>query len=445
LGNGAAESASTENEPDNEQELPFSTTLGNALFAQGRFWVSAIDYRHNQSHAVLARIEPSVDRGQVIDLGRVYGDAEPPRIFALGNVLFVVMADADAGGRTLKRGRIELVGSRNDVEWIDSMAQDHDDSPVFGVSASERVSVVTWDELDRNSRRGRVRWSTLASGVTHASVAAGGRGAVRVAAKTEKGGKGSVEASKVWSSPADVDAEAPQIVPRQGGFWLGYLASKAKSPPGLPMRNSDASSGPSKAGVESAREGGGAGEETPVVDLGSRGVELLSLDADAAISGRPIAVTAPGAHVVAFEIEATADGGALVAYRDAVSSPGVEEVVIEVARVRPDGGVTRLRLEDERVGAGAPLLLLSSPPRSGEPVWIGAAGRAGEMQIATYDLGTGQLGSLIADPSLLGAEPVARDGSAVLVARTRGRVVEFERLECDFSGIAPASDRVVPK
>ncbi|MGC4070314.1 MAG: hypothetical protein QM784_37755 [Polyangiaceae bacterium] len=431
LGSGAGESASNEGEPDNEQELPFSTTLGSALVARGRFWVSAIDYRHNQSHAVLARIEPGVDRGSVIDLGRVYGDAEPPRIFALGNALLIAMADADAGGRTVKVGRLELEGERNSVEWIESMAQEHDDSSVFGVSASDRVAVVTWDELERNSRRGRVRWSTVAFGATRTRIAPLGKGAGPV-------GAAAITASKVWSSAPDVDAEAPQIVARQGGFWLGYLAAKGKGPSALVARGTGVASGASKAGSEANREGDRSAEETPVVDLGSRGVELLSLDTDAGISGRPIAVTVPGAHVVAFELESMADGGALVAYRDATSAPGVEEVAIEVARVRPDGGVSRLRLEDERVGAGAPLLLVSSPPRPEELVWIGAAGRAGEMQIATYNLGAAQLGVLVADPLLAGAEPLARDGAALLVARTRGRVVEFERLECDFRDHLPS-------
>lgn len=395
-----------EREPENgagdaegdDEELPFATTLGNAVAIDERFWVTAIDYRNRQSHAVLARIEPTVDRGTVFDLGRVFGDAEPPRIAAQGRQLIVVMPDSDASGRTLKVGRISTSDARGRVEWFDSVAEGVDDSPVFTMATNQDTIVLAWDDLDKATRRGVVRFRAAQS------------------AKAE-----SSQGTNAQTTAVELDAEAPRLIARTGGFWLGYLVNErvVRKPP------ADEKS-----------------EERPVVELGQRGIQLQALDSSGRVSGRPIAITAPGAHVVTFEMDATAAGGAVVAYRDANSAPGIEEDVVEIAELRPDGSVSRLRMEDDRVGLGAPLLLTSSVAKPDESVWIMVAGKSAEMQITSYRLGESRLAAPVSDPLLAGAEPLLRDGANLFVARTKGRSVEFERIDCHFEREASPSPAV---
>jgi hypothetical protein len=416
LGSPARNTEPVEGESEADEELPFATTLGNAVAIEGRYWVTAIDYRQKESHAVVAQIEQSVDRGTVVDLGRVYGDAEPPRIAVQGEQVIVVVPDSDASGRTLKIGRFSASGNRGRVEWFDSVLQGVDDSPVFSIATNRDAALVAWDEIDKATHHGVVRYRALVSASNGHTTPLPKPNAVM------KGPVTSTVGPKVHSTSTDVDAEAPQLVTRAAGFWLGYLTSEVTP---KQKRNSERLE-LDKAKVDEKLE------DRPVVELGKRGLALLPLDPSGAASGQPVAVTAPGAHVVAFEVEAMPDGGALVAYRDDVSSPGVEGDVLEIAEVHPDGTVSRLRLEDERVGVGAPLLLATSTPKADEGVWVMVAGKSAEIQTTNYRWGNNRLSPLVGDPLLVGAEPLLREGAALLVARIRGRSVEFERLDCRF-------------
>jgi hypothetical protein len=408
-----------------DEELPFSTTLGNAIALNDRYWVTAVDYRSRESHAVIAKIESSVDRGTTIDLGRVFGDAEPPRITVYGaNALFVV-PDSDAGGRTLKVGRLTPSPEKDRIEWIDSVLQGIDDSPVFSIATNQVTAVIAWDELDSTNRRGIVRFRAVVSSTPSTQVASTAqKSRLNTPSPSKRLKTTSVPKSElnVQSTDIDIDAEAPQLIPRASGFWLGYLVNEHRNQPERSAANASSSK----------RSSDEKNEERPVVELGKRGIQLLALDSSAKALGQPIVVTAPGAHVVAFEIKGTVDGGALVAYRDATSSPGVEEDLVELAEVHPDGTIARIRLEDERVGVGAPSLWASSKTKDEERVWLMVAGKTGEMQVMSHRMGEGRLSPPMTDPLLLGAEPLLRDGATLLVSRAKGRAVEFERLECRF-------------
>lgn len=395
-----------------EEELPFSVSLGNAVVKEGAFLITATEQRGKETHAVLAQIAGTVDRGRVLDLGRVYGDAEPPRLGLLTERAVVAVPDADAGGRVMKVGLVSTAG--NSVEWLENVAQGSDDSPVFSLATQGDSMLLAWDELEAKSRRGFVRWKLIDT-VERSKEPAKGKSAATV--KT-------VEA---FRSPTELDAEAPQLVTRPGGYWLGFLAAEESKPVTAAKKPLGKSSGSHS----------DASEDGVVVELGRRKLLLLSLDRQGAVAGSSIAVTEPGAHVETFALETMPEGGVLVTYREARRAPGVEADEAFVVEVKPDGSVTRLRVEDERIGAGLPLLLVAKEPKDQASVWLGIAGKAGDMNVAVYFPGSGKLGSLIAQPALLGSEPVARDGRALLTARPRGRVVEFERVECDFDEKSP--------
>jgi hypothetical protein len=440
LGASSREGETKEGEVEVDEELPFSTTLGNAIALNDRYWVTAVDYRSRESHAVIAKIENSVDRGTTIDLGRVFGDAEPPRIAAYGtNALFVV-PDSDASGRTLKVGRLTPSPEKDRIEWIDSVLQGIDDSPVFSIATNQATAVIAWDELDASSRRGIVRFRAIVPSTPNAvampssqvvSSTQSGRSNTPFPMKRLKTINVPKNELNVQSTDLDIDAEAPQLVPRASGFWLGYLVNERRNQ----LERSAVNASSNKRSSEDKNE------ERPVVELGKRGIQIMALDSSAKASGRPIVVTAPGAHVVAFEIKGTADGGALVAYRDATSSPGVEEDIVEIAEVHPDGSIERIRLEDERVGVGAPSLWVSSKTQEAERVWLMVAGKSGEMQVMSHRMGEGRISPPMTDPLLLGAEPLLRDGAMLLVSRAKGRAVEFERLECRFDELSQTQNK----
>ncbi|HEY5955276.1 MAG TPA: hypothetical protein VIV60_01935 [Polyangiaceae bacterium] len=393
------------------EDLPFGVTIGAAHADAERFVVSAIDARSDGSHSVLVVLDPEVSRGHVIDLGRVYGDAEPPQAVFSGDDAFVVVPDSDAGGNMYRYGWVRSLGNGGRAEWSGSFEIHPDDSAVVALAIADGRIVVAWDEVDRKTRVSQVRWMTLV-GVDAPKL---------VSRPKQDAGKANNKANQRFQSTAiDIDAEMPRLVAQHSGFWLAYLASDAQSRPSIAKPLSNNKSNPD----ESLRP----------VDLGHRGIVLIALDAHGTPKSQPIRVTEPTAHVLTFEVEALPDGGAIIAYRDSDVAPGTEERIIELVRVRPDGGIERRRIDDERVGVGAPLLLVdehaSAEVSATTGVWLAVAGSAGETRIADLsNLGAPVVG-LVDAKDLASVEPLARYGEAVLVARRRARSVEFERLNC---------------
>src|ERR1700690_3752759 len=97
----------SEDEDDSGLDVPFGINVGQAVGYPGGFAVSAIDGGGGKSIAVLALLGADAQNGRKVELGRVYGDADPPRIAGDARTLVVVLADMDAAGRTLRLLRVE--------------------------------------------------------------------------------------------------------------------------------------------------------------------------------------------------------------------------------------------------------------------------------------------------------------------------------------------------
>jgi len=404
-------------------DLPFGVTVGEARAHANGYVVTAIDARQGGSHAILAFLDTEVARGSVLDLGRVYGDAEPPRVVLGDDRAFVVVADTDASGHNYRYGWVRGLEGKSKLEWLGSLNQEADDSAVFSLARNRSSITIAWDELERKAQVSHVRWVTLDATGKRIGIGAGVGGANGRASSQRKGERD----WRVNSTGNDVDAEAPQLVARGSGYWLAYLAGESTR-----HKLETNAANPKTRGKASADDG-----DTRVIDLGHRGIEVLPLDENGLPNGKPIRVVERTANVVTFDIEATADDGAIVAYRDAEATPGVEAQTIEVARVRPDGGVTRQRVDDERVGAGTPMVLINSSPEpagdNAPNAWIAVAGNTGETRLASLgDAGQAVL-ELVDAPQLVAVEPLLWRGDSLLVMRHRGRFAEFERLMCSVS------------
>lgn len=413
--NGASNN-DEESESQQTEDLPFAVTVGSAVAHPNGYLVAAIDARDGGSHSVLAWLDREVSRGAVLDLGRVYGDAEPPRIIVRGDEGFFVASDTDASGKLYRYGWIRGLPSQPRIDWLSSFEQAIDGSPGYALAGNDESSIVAWDELERDTHRSKVLWAALDKSGHPIATAA------RISTR------GKPERAADWtlqSTERETDAESPQIGAFGSGYWLAYLASEATKPLAL-KRAVD------KLAVPSAAPG--EDEEPRAIDLGRRGIWLQPLDARGQSKGKPVQVTARGARVVAYDLEATGDGGAVVAYRDADSAPGVEAQSIEVVRVRPDGGLERHRVDDERVGVGMPLLLgdsdLGASPPGARSVWISFAGSNGETKLAELATTAPPVLEVIEEANLAGVDLLLRRGSSLLVARHRARLVSFERMDC---------------
>jgi hypothetical protein len=425
--------AATDSDGDIAADAPFGVTIGSAVGHAGGYVVTAIDAREGSSHAVVALLDSEIAGGTILDLGRVYGDAEPPRVVVRNESAFVVVPDSDASGNTYRYAWVRGLDRGARIDWLGAFEQGVDESAVVALACTEATITVAWDEVDRATHQGRIRWASLDGNGLPITA-----GEAAKSARSRTGTPG----FPINATAPELDAEAPQLVAHRAGYWLAFLVRESQT-----ARATGTTAGirPSARHRQATDDQSASNDEVRAVELGRRGIALLPLDPNGRVNGKAIAVTERTAHVVTFDIEATDDGGAVVAYRDADAIPGVEAQVIEIARVRPDGGVERHRIDDERIGAGTPVLLVDTQAGAARPrrpsIWLAVAGSAGETRLAELPEQGAPLLDLVEEPNLIGVEPMLRLGDSLLVSRHHARSVEFERLDCAWSEGKAAAPR----
>ena len=390
----------SEDEDDSGLDIPFGINVGQAVGYAGGFAVSAIDGRGGKSSAVLALLGSDAQNGRKVELGRVYGDADPPRIAGDARALVVVLADMDAAGRTLRLMRVEEPATLAKITRGAEVSVSQNASTVFSVAVNANHGILAWDEAEKSTRKGQI---ALAPFLVQSLV---------------------LPAKPLIVSSRDSDAESPQVVARTGGFWAAWVQSVSAAVNGPPFRRTK---------VPSNKSGGHEEEPTPpAVELGARDLYVSALDIEGHAIGRPLRVTEGMAHVVAYDLAALDDNIALLAWRDDDTSPGVESQVVHLGRVGLDGHTEKFRVEDESIGVGAPQLLVDPEVEAKDRVWL-AVGNTGEKVSLARLLPTGQPGSTIVSDADLGiANPLVRAGGTMLVARQRGQSVDLEPLRCQF-------------
>ncbi|MBX3126960.1 MAG: hypothetical protein KF718_09600 [Polyangiaceae bacterium] len=399
-----ADAGEEEDEP--AAPLPFAVELGGAVAHDGGFAVSALSAKGGGTTALVALVDGAGKGGRLVQLGATHGDVEPPRLAARGAAVVAVVPDSDAGGGRLRLARID-VGAAS-VTWGGELPEARDESHALDVELGPKRAVVVWDEVTKGERRGVIRVASFAAD-----------------------DPSNVTAARTLSS-GDEDAEAPQLAPRPGGFWAAWLVRAA--PPAV-VRAPAGKRAPSPATAASDQP------DPPVVELGRRRLRLVPLDENGARLGEPLDVTAPLSQVLVFDLASSAQGDALLAYRDEPTSPGVEAEVVRFARVLPGGSVEHHDLADAAVGAGVPSLLVDlAAPAAGQRLWLSLGSVTDVTRLGALDAAAKLLDRLDTEPALGAGEPIAARAGRLLVAEPKGLAMDLFVLGCE-RGAPPRPER----
>jgi hypothetical protein len=376
---------------DDDALLPFGVDIGSATPTPFGFAVAGM---RGAGQAFVALLSERASRR--VDLGELHGDAETPGLAALGERVIVALRSTDAAGFTLKLGSI--AGPQGGaVDW--------------GYELSKLGKTVTGVEL----------------------AAAGARGVLVYQAEEKSGtarlmlGTFSTENLK---QPFEVkplepkDAEMPHLTTRAGGFWLSWVRT-------LPEPKKAVFKPPADAGPPQDPE------ERELLDVGLRVVEVAKLDEQGKWLGAARPVGEPRRQVLLYDIAPLASGGLLVAIRSDSAAPGVEGGALLLSEVGPDGTVREEKLDDDEIGAGAPVLLSESDPKLPGP-WLAVSAPSDASRLG---LAQGEHSVLQADPLLGHAEVVAVGNGHFLLQRARGRGVTLEAVDCRWPSDVPAEKK----
>lgn len=395
LAPSGAEPGHPEPDLDPGVELPFSAEPGMAVALRDEFFATGLRHEARGSVAVLARLGAENAPTQVAELGRVHGDAAPPRLAVDGNDLMVVLQEARAGGHDLRIGRIAGGALDAPPSWRDGPRQTSSESNTFDLAAHAGHVVVVYDDWSASANHGRILSATLT---------------------LDEPAQARVEGKAV--SAKGVDAEAPRITARPSGFWLGWLVSPSHAAGATRVYD------PSREAGEPTGSGSSA--------FGSRWLEITPLDALGQVAGDVRRITPRDERVVGYDLTAGPSGSAWVVWRQDAPTPGASGGRIFLAELRGDGSIEVLPVRDEDVGAGEPNWLWAGTGRAPWLTFPDALDRTLLLRVE----GVRPLGApLRLGADMNGAAALAAAGERVLFAAPRGRAIELFPATCQAPSI----------
>ncbi|HEY6559539.1 MAG TPA: hypothetical protein VI072_19790 [Polyangiaceae bacterium] len=393
---------------DEPAAQPFAVEIGDAAALETGFAVTALQSSGAETRALIASIPPDAARGKVVDLGRVHGDAEPPRLAAQGARIFFALADHDPASARLRVGMLAETGGSLQVTWGFETSRTGRGASAFDLAVTRKRGLLVWEEMDARAERQLVRVASFSlenpAAVTEPKTLAAG----------------------------SLEQEMPAAVPRGSGYWLAWVASAPTPRPGA-AAGARPTVKPSRVAPE------GSSDPAPsVLDFGNRWIEIVALDENAAPIGAPQAVTPRDRHVLIFDLAESADGGALLAWRDDDSAPGAESRIVHLARVNAGGAVERFVIDDEEVGAGAPSLL--SDTKASAPTWLALESVTHDTRIAALSARGDVLDELRAEGAIGNADVLAARDGRLLLGRPRGLAAELRVVACK-----PGAPKTAPR
>ena len=396
---------------DSGVDVPFAINVGPGLGFEHGFAVTAIDGHGGRNQAVLALNNSETQSHRIVNLGRTYGDADPPRIVGNAERLVLAMADMDAAVRTLSLLSVSSPFSQPKITRGPEVSVVHNPSTVFSLALSGQQGVLVWDQTD---------------GVTELSQIA----LVPFSLQTL-----ALQGKPQIMSAMRADADSPNIIARPAGYWLAWVQPLDAT--------TTASHSVSKTASPKQHPEAAPDDNLKLIDMGQRVLHVMSLDAHGHANGKPIRVSEGSSHVVAYDLALLDDGAALFAWRDDDSAPGIESQIVRLARVGSDGHVENFRIEDESIGVGAPQLLMDPTAPSDSRVWLAIINTGDKTSMAKLGADGRPTGVVVGDANLGVASPVARYNGQLLVVRQRGRGVDVESLRCRLNALgarpAPSS------
>lgn len=384
LSPGGAEPALVEPGEEPGVELPFSAEPGVALGVGSTFFATALRHEARGAVALLACVgvgEPTVE---LLELGRAQGNVAPPRLAVDGEDVIVALQQGAPGGHEVRVARLSAGTLSAPPEWRDPVHQASDESNAFDLGAHAGRALIVWDDWVAAGNHGRVVAATVA-----------------LDAPTVK-----IE-TRAISAPG-VDAEAPRVTARPGGYWLGWLV------------NPDVGAGPRR-----VYDPGGRESDDPAATSRARWIEVVALDGAGRAEGNPRRLTPIEQRVVGYDLTRSADGSAWVVWRQDAPSPSSAGGRVFMARLGLDGTEEARLVREEDVGAGEPTFLLAGATASPWLTFPDARDRTLLMRVGPSVSPPLRLG-----PDIAGGAALAAIGEHVLFAQPRGRSLELFAATC---------------
>jgi hypothetical protein len=373
---------------DPSGELPFATEPGMAIAFAGGFYATGQRHESRGAVALLGRVGADDAPTQLIELGHVRGDVLPPRLASDGTDLWVVLQEATPNGRALRLGRFVRADLDRAPSWRPGPEQSNAESSGFDIAAQPGGALLVYDDWSATANHGRILVAAFGAEPTDTA---------RVEGRTV--------------SPAGVDAEAPRVTARPGGFWLAWLVNASGGGSGRVYDPGN---------EQNARAAAGSA-------YGARWLSIVALD----LQGKPVAdsrrLTARQERVVGYDLTTGPSGAAWVVWRQDAPTPGASGGRIVMAEVPIDSSAEIRNIRDDDVGAGEPTWLFAG---SDAPRWL-TFPDARDRTLLLRVPGLRELGTpLRLGEDLEGAGALAASGDRVLFAVPRGRSLELFPAAC---------------
>jgi len=374
-------------------ELPFAVEAGGAVATERGFALAAL-----QNHkAVVVSLASDGASGSTVEVAEVHGDVEPPKLASNGERVVAAVAGNDAGSSTLTLTALQPARGAASLKRGAQVSRSREASSGFDLVIGATRGLLVWDQWDASKSHGTIE----ALSFEPASVQAVGEPRVL--------------------SGADDDAESPRVLSRKGGFWLSWVSH---GPPAKTARKAP----PSDAGTEA--------EYDSVMEVTPRRLKLLPLDEQGVATAQPTLVTAPDAHVLAYDAVPFGDG-VLFAWRDDPTTLGAEAPKVHLARVAPDGTVALELIEDEEVAEGAPRLFSDRDGAAEPRTWLALMGKHGRSRLGHVSA-AGTLVAPLQDVEGFGqSEPLALESRRFLLGQPRGQALDLSVVRCALDGSKP--------
>jgi hypothetical protein len=215
-------------------------------------------------------------------------------------------------------------------------------------------------------------------------------------------------------------------MPRRGGFWVSWVSH------GPPAKTARRETRPSLDRGDAGTEA----EYDSVVEVTPRRLKLMPLDERGVATAEPTLVTAPDAHVLAYDAVPFGEG-VLFAWRDDPTTLGAEAPKIHLARVAADGTAVLEVIDDEEVAEGAPRLFTDHDGAAQPRTWLALMGKRGRSRLG-YIEPSGKLAGPLQDVAGFGQnEPLALESRRFLLAQPRGQALDLSVVRCALGAAKP--------
>ena len=386
----SADEAEAEDGEGDAVELPFAVEAGGAVPTEQGFALAALQHQK----AVVVSLARDGASGSTVELAEVHGDVEPPRLASKGDRVVAAVVGNDAGSSTLTLATLEPARGAASLKRGAQVLRSREASVGFDLAIGATRGLMAWDQWDASKSHGSIEALSFEPATAQAA------------------------AEPRVLSGADDDAESPRVLPRKGGFWLSWVSH---GPPAKTARKA----APSDAGTEA--------EYDSVMEVTPRRLKLLPLDEQGVPSAEPTLVTAPDAHVLAYDAIPFGEG-VLFAWRDDPTTLGAEAPKVHLARVAPDGTVALEVIEDEEVAEGAPRLFSDRDSAAAPRTWLALMGKYGRSRLGHIDA-TGKLVAPLQDVEGFGqSEPLALESRRFLLGQPRGQALDLSVVRCALDG-----------